>query len=152
HAAFAGPPSGVAPPSTYGAIYSTQFSERYGFSLFVFDPKNQTDWGKPFTEGINFAPSFSIRAKTFGHNATHTFGFTITTQKGTNLRDIPQVILPQNQQHIGTRRGAHYLNYTYEQDFYQSPTNPAQYWGMFAKIAFADGNPNILQNTFTVGV
>src|SRR5262245_7716913 len=28
HAAFAGPPSGVAPPSTYGAIYSTRFRKR----------------------------------------------------------------------------------------------------------------------------
>lgn len=152
HIAFAGPPSGVAPVSTYGALFSTRFKNKYGFSLFVFDPKNQTDWGKPFTEGINFGPSLVIPATHFGQNATHTFGFTITTQKGTDLRDIPQVILPESEQRIGARRGAFNLNYTYEQNFYQNPQNAAQRWGMFARIAVADANPNILQNQFTFGV
>jgi porin len=147
HIAFAGPPSGVAPVATYGAIFSTQFTNGSTFSLLVFDPQDQTGWHKPFTEGVNFSPSVAFRGTTFGHHATHTFAATLSTQEGTDLADLPQVLLPPAQQQIGTRRGPFNINYTYEQYFFQDAKNPSAGWGMFAKAAIADGNPNTLQDT-----
>lgn len=152
HIAFAGPPSGVAPVSTYGALFSTRFKEKYGFSFYVFDPQDQTGWHEPFQKGVNFSPSFVIPGKTFGHNATHTIAATFSTMEGTDLDDVPQVILPPGLQRIGTRRGSFNINYTYEQYFFRNPKNPAEGWGMFAKFAIADGNPNILDNTLQVGI
>ena len=152
HIAFAGPPSGVAPVATYGAILSTRFTNGSTFSLLVFDPQDQTGWHKPFTEGINFSPSVAFRGTTFGHNATHTFAATLSTQEGTDLADLPQVLLPPAQQHIGTRRGPFNVNYTYEQYFVQDRKDPSAGWGMFAKAAIADGNPNTLQDTLEIGI
>jgi hypothetical protein len=88
HIAFAGPPSGVAPVATYGAIFSTRFTNGSALSILVFDPQDQTGWHKPFTEGVNFSPSVAVPSKTFGHNATHTFAATFSTQEGTDLADL----------------------------------------------------------------
>jgi porin len=151
HIAFAGPPSGVAPVTTYGAIFSKRFDD-YALTFLVFDPQDQTGWHAPFAEGINFSPSFVIPRKTFGHNETHTFAGTFSTQAGTDLADLPQVILPPEERQIGVKRGPFNLNYTYERYFFQNPRNPADGWGMFAKFAIADGNPNTLQNTLEIGI
>ncbi len=48
HIAFAAPPSGVTPVSTYGIISSTKF-KKMGLTVFVFDPHDQTtSTSRPF--------------------------------------------------------------------------------------------------------
>lgn len=152
HIAFAGPVSGVTPVSTYGLILKTTIKKKYGVSVFVYDPTDQTGWHKPFTNGVNVNFSTVIPSKTFGHNATHSFGVVLSTSTGTNLSDIPQVLLPPGLQQIGTKKGPWNLDYAYEQYFYQNPKNPAEGWGMFLRLKLADGNPNIIQNTITIGL
>jgi porin len=149
---FVAPPSGVTPVSTYGVLFKGVVKKKYGLSLFIFDPADQTAWNKPFPNGVNFNVGAVIPGKINGQNSTHSFSATVSTSKGTNLSNLPQLILPPGQRQIGTKRGAFNIGYQFEQYFKQNPTNPGQGWGMFAKFAIADGNPNAIQNSIHVGI
>lgn len=152
HIAFAAPPSGVTPVSTYGVIAKTQI-KKAGFTFFVFDPKNQTASNtQPFKEGVNFNVTAALPTRSFGHNATHSFSGTFSTQSKTDLDDLPQLLLPPENRQIGTRRGPFCIYYQYEQYLHQDIKNPAEGWGLFARVGIADGNPNTLQNLFLAGL
>lgn len=152
HIAFAAPPSGVTPVSTYGVLYRTQV-KKAGLTVFVFDPQDQTASNtQPFKEGVNFNLSASIPAKSFGQNATHTLSGTFSTTRGTNLADLPQLLLPPEDRQIGTNRGPFNIYYQYEQYLHQNLASPREGWGLFARIGIADGNPNPIQNLVLVGI
>lgn len=149
---FVAPPNGITPVSTYGALFTGLVKKKYGLSFFVFDPTNQTSWDKPFGKGVNFSFGLTIPGSINGQRSTHAFTATFGTAKGTDLRDLPQILLPPTLQNIGTKRGLYNLGYSFEQYFKQNPQNPRQGWGMFARFAIADGNPNNIQNSVTVGI
>ncbi|MCI0388397.1 MAG: carbohydrate porin [Acidobacteria bacterium] len=151
HIVLVAPPSGVTPVSTYGAMARTSY-KKVGLSLFVYDPTDQTSWKSPFQNGVNFSLGALIPQKVAGRSATHSFSGTFSTSRGTNLADIPQLLLPPAFRKIGTKQGPFNISYQYEQYFYQNPNNPREGWGFFGKVAIADGNPNIIQSSFLAGI
>ncbi len=152
HIAFVSQPTGVTPPTTWGFRYIRQIKKKYVFTFFVHDPQIQYPWRTPFEKGVSFLGTFNAPSRFFGKSGTHSFAASISTKKGTNLRDIWQVIVPDPDVVVGLKRGAFSLSYQYDQFFFEKKGDPSQGWGMFAKFQLNDGNPNIIDGAVLFGI
>jgi porin len=152
HIVFVALPTGVTPPSTWGFRYIRRIQKKYTFTFFVHDPQIQYPWRTPFEKGVAFMGTFNAPSRFLGKTGSHSFAGSISTKKGTNLRDLWQVILPPEDRIIGTKRGAFSLSYQYDQFFFEKKDDPSQGWGMFAKAQLNDGNPNTIDGGVLFGL
>jgi porin len=143
---FAAPPTGRVPPAILGGIFSIA-TKPVTWSFWVFDPANQWNkWGQDshFQNGVSFSAWATIPATIRGLKSVHTLGGTVSTQKGINLADIPQITLPVSPGEISRKQGTYIFAYTLEQYLKQNPKDPRQGWGLFCKAQLGDKNPGVL--------
>jgi porin len=76
-----------------------------------------------------------------------------STKKGTNLSDVPELLLPPEAAGaVGTKQGSYFLGYAFQQYLVQSPTQPQDGWGVFGQVGFSDGNPNPAEWSALAGI
>lgn len=147
---FVAPPSGVLPPTIFGAITNIRI-DPVTLTFMVYDPNDQTNnyWpnnlfadGVTFSAGATYATTISNRPTTF--NLTGTY----STQEGADLNDIllpPDVV-------GGTRPGSYAIVFQGTHLLHQLPDNPREGWGVYFRGLIADGNPNPIQGSVVAGI
>lgn len=147
---FVAPPSGVLPPTIFGAITNISL-DPVTLTFMVYDPNDQTNNYWPnnlFADGVNFSAGATY-ATTISDRPT-TFALTgiYSTKEGADLNDI---LLPPDVT-SGTRQGSYSIQFQFTHLLHQLPDNPREGWGVYVKGAIADGNPNPIQSSIVGGV
>lgn len=152
--AIAAPPSGLVPPSLLGAMLSVPTgSGIYGF--WVFDPANQTNkttFERPFSTGVAFLASATFPVTIGGRTGFQNFKASVNTKTGTDLRDIPGLLLPPGIMVPGERKGAWNITYSFQQFLWENPEAKGKGWGLFGQIGVSDGNPTPLDWSGQIGL
>ncbi len=94
---FAAPPSGTVPPYLFGALLTIRTqSVKYGF--WIYDPTSKigkSGLKEPFPEGVTFRGSVDFTVTIAGRNGHQGFVALYSTQPGTDLEGVGDLILPQ---------------------------------------------------------
>jgi porin len=152
--ALAAPPSGLVPPSLLGAMLSVPTKSGI-FGLWVYDPANQTNktgFESPFSTGVTFLASATFPVKVGGKTGYQNFKIATNTKTGTDLRDIPELLLPPVTTLIGQRKGAWNVNYSFQQYIWENPNAKGKGWGVFGQLGVSDGNPTPLDWSGLIGI
>lgn len=147
--AFVAPPSGVVPPTIMGGIFNYRFKP-YSITLMVFDPNDQTNnysVNNVFEDGENVSLGGTWTGDMAGRSSSMNITGTYSTKRGTDLSDF----LITTDQTIGTRKGSYNVAYSVSHLLYELPDAPGKGFGVYAKAAIADGNPNPIQSSFIGG-
>jgi porin len=147
--AFVAPPSGVVPPTLMGGIFSYRFKP-YSITLMVFDPNDQTNnysVNNLFEDGENISLGGTWTGHMAGRSSSMNVTGTYSTQRGTDLSDF---LLPIDQT-IGTKKGSYNVSYSVSHLLYELSDAPGKGFGVYAKAAIGDGNPNPIQSSFIGG-
>jgi porin len=142
---LAGPITGLVPPYLTGAAVNIT-TQPAQISPMLYDPRHaqQTtgleDWGE---DGVTGRLSVTFRLRIAGRAGYHTLMAVGSNRKGTDLADIPYLLLPPEVgEEIGIKKGTYYLGYSVQQYLWQDPNTPGAGWGIFGQAGMADGNPN----------
>jgi len=147
---FVAPPSGVLPPTIFGAITNIRL-DPVTLTFMVYDPNDQTNnyWpddlfadGVTFSAGATYATRISDRPTVFSLTGTY------STQEGPDLNDI---LLPPDVEG-GTRQGTYAITFQFMHLLRQLPDNSREGWGIYFRGSIADGNPNVLQGSVVAGI
>lgn len=152
--AFSAPPSGLVPPSLLGAMLSVPTKSGI-FGFWVYDPANQsnkTGFEHPFSKGVSFLGSATFPVKIGGKTGYQNFKIAVNTKTGTDLRDIPELLLPPGTTVIGQRKGGWNMNYSFQQFIWENPNAKSKGWGIFGQIGLSDGNPTPLDWMGIIGI
>lgn len=153
--ALAAPISGVTPPYIVGGSLSIA-TKPLSFSIFVYDPRNAQDWDvvtNPFSEGVTLSVSSTLSTSFFGLPGFYSMRGVLSTDEGTDLRDIPQLILPSGSPtSVGTANNRWYVSVSAQQYLWQNPDDPSKGWGVFGQIGLSDENPTVVGTSFFVGL
>ena len=148
--AFVAPPSGVVPPTIMGAVISHQ-SQPVAYTFMLFDPDDRTDDYLPndlFDTGVNL----SVAATWSGRWAERPSSIGITgTYSSADGIDFENIGLPPGLQG-GPKNSSYNLAVALSHLIVPSTGNPSKGMGIYAKVAIADGNPNIIQRSFVGGI
>lgn len=152
---LAAPASGVIPAYILGGALNIQ-TESATFNLLVFDPRNAQDsrvLGNLFDTGVNLSPAVSIPVEIAGRDGLQHLRWVYSTQKGIDLRDIPELDLPPELRGVVREQKRHwYVAYSFQQFLWQDPVDPDRGWGIFGEYAISDGNPNPLAGHYFFGL
>lgn len=147
---FVAPPSGVLPPTIFGAITNISLNP-VTLTFMVYDPNDQTNnyWpedlfadGVVFSTGATYVTAIDDRPTTFSLTGTY------STKEGPDLNDL---LLPPDVE-SGTRQGSYAVTFQFSHLLEQLPDNPREGWGIFFRGTIADGNPNPIQGSFITGI
>jgi porin len=147
---FVAPPSGVLPPTIFGAITNIRL-DPVTLTVMVYDPNDQTNnyWpnnlfadGITFSAGATYATAISDRPTTFSLTGTY------STKEGADLNDL---LLPPDVEG-GTQQGSYAVTFQFSHLLYQLPDNPREGWGLYFRGTIADGNPNPIQGGGVAGI
>lgn len=152
---FAAPPSGTVPPYLFGALLTLRTKTvKYGF--WIYDPTSmigKSGLEEPFSDGVTFRGSVDFPVTIGGLRGHQGFVALYSTQPGTDLKDLGDLILPPEPPGVaGIKNFRYYFNYTLDQYLYQSKQNPNEGVGFFGQLGISDGNPNKLYWSTFVGV
>lgn len=153
HISLSAPPSGLVSPSLLGAMVSVPTKSGI-FGFWVFDPANQTNktgFENPFSTGVTFLASATFPVKIGGKSGYQNLKFAVSTKTGTNLQDLPELLLPPGTTLIGKRKGAWNINYSFQQYLWENPNAKGKGWGVFGQIGLSDGNPTPLDWSGLIG-
>ncbi len=152
---FAAPPSGTVPPYLFGAILVLK-TRTANFGLWLYDPVsvvNKSGLKQPFAEGITIRGNMDIPVTIAGLEGHQGFVALYSTQKGTDLEGLGDLILPPLPPETpGVKNFRYYFSYAFDQYLYQSPTNPQEGVGLFGQFGVSDGNPNPLRWSALAGI
>lgn len=153
--AFAAPPSGIVPPYILGAIINVR-TEPATFTFMVFDPVsavNQSGLDEPFSQGVTFRASIDVPVMIAGRVGHQGFSAAYSTQDGTDLADLGDLIIPPlNPLPPDTKDHRYHVSYSFDQYLYQPDAKSKEGVGLFGQIAVSDGNPNLLDWNAIVGL
>lgn len=142
HMEYAAPVSGLTPIVLTGAVVI--FPSKSGSTtLMVYDPNDSTNNGgfhRYLADGVNVALSYGTPTGWTKFPGSQSFGVKFSTRAGTDLSEIGLTGTTPRE-----RRGSWHASYQVEQ--YLNPR-----WGFFVMLGLADGNPNLHQNSFQLGV
>lgn len=147
--AFVAPPSGVVPPTIFGTIINYTIKP-VTITAMVFDPDDQTNvyWvDNLFTNGVNLSLGATWSGKIAGRKTTIGATGIYSTKEGA---DLSQFLLPADLK-TGTKKGSFNVALSFSHLLYELPDNPGKGFGVYAKAAIADGNPNPIQSSFAGG-
>jgi len=153
--ALAAPISGVTPPYLLGGLLTVK-TDPVILGLLVYDPRNAQDREvieHPFAKGATTSLSLTFPVQIAGLTGYYGVRGVYSTKEGTNLADVPALLLPPAaQKFIGTKQGFWFVSASFQQYLVQSATNPAEGWGLFGQIAMSDGNPNPIGKSLFFGL
>jgi len=150
HVAFVAPPSGVLPPTIFGAIASLK-TDSVNWGFMVYDPNDRTTEYFPddlFSDGVNVSLSGASSGTLLGRKTTVTIGGTYSTKEGADLSDS---LLPPGFE-AGTKDGAYSLSFQFSHNLFESSDSPGNGWGLYLKASVADGNPNPIDASVIGGI
>lgn len=153
--AFAAPPSGLVPPYIFGGLMNIR-ADWARFTLAAYDPEwvtNRTGLEHPFREGVTFLGGIDTPVEIAGRTGTQGLKAAASTSDGTDLRDLPQLILPpEAREMLRTKEEPYFVSYVFDQYIVQNPENPRQGWGIFGQIGFTDSNPTPIDWFALIGI
>ena len=153
--AFAAPPTGVLPPTILGATLNVR-TDLARFGLWIYDPNsavNRTGFEAPFADGITFRGTVDVPVTIGGLGGRQGIVGVFSTMNGTNLRDVGDPPLPEpGPETAGMKNLRWFFGYVFDQQFYQSRSNPEEGVGVFGQFGISDGNPNKLYWSALLGV
>jgi porin len=124
--------------------------------LWVYDPNsvvNRTGFEEPFADGITFRGTVDVPVTLGGLGGRQGLVAAFSTMNGTNLRDVGDPPLPgPGPDTAGIKNFRYFFAYTFDQQLYQSKSNPREGVGVFGQFGISDGNPNKLYWSTLVGV
>jgi porin len=146
--ALVAPPSGVLPPVIMGAIFNYQIAP-LTLTFMVYDPNDRTSDstddlfsdGTTVSLGATWAGEISGRASSI--NVTGIYSDEETD-------DITETLLPPEQR-SKTKDESYNLSLKVSHLLLESSTVPGKGLGIYAKLALADGNPNIIDSSLKGG-
>ncbi len=152
HLQFAAPLSGLIPPQINGALISVA-TQPVSYSLMVFDPADASN--KPlfedlFDKGVTVSGSATYATQIGGLSGFYTATGMYSTKRGVDLSNlvVPSDVGPE----IGRKRGSWLVGAAFQQYLYQDPADPMRGWGIFGEVNVADGNPNPLEWSASLGL
>jgi len=151
---FVAPPSGTVPPYLFGALLSVR-TKPATFGLWVYDPDdmvNKACLDKSFAHGVTIRGTVDFPVTIAGRSGHQGFVALYSTQPGTDLSSLREMLVPPWPTSIGLKNERHYFAYTFDQYLYQSKENPREGFGLFGQFGISEGNPNRLYWSGHVGV
>jgi porin len=148
--AFVAPPSGVVPPVIIGGVLSHSFAP-YALTAMVFDPNDQTNnysLNRLFDDGVNLSLGLSWSGALAGRKSGAGITATYSTAEGT---DFEQIGFPPGSQ-TTSKQGSYNVAVEVSHLLLPSAVSPDKGFGVYAKAAVADGNPNPIKRSFVGGV
>ena len=149
---FAAPPSGLVPTVMFGAIGSLRL-DPVTLSLWIYDPENRTQdyWPNDlFSEGVTFYPSITYNTQIAGRPTTFSLNGIYTTKSGIDFSSVSDAYREEIEP--STKQGSYSIGFQFSHLFHQLESNPRQGWGVFARGAISDGNPNYVKNSIIAGI
>ncbi len=147
---FVAPPSWVVPPVLIGGVM-VHSMEPYTLTLKVFDPNDQTknySFNHLFADGVNASVGLFRNGELAGRKSG--MGITATYSSSAKI-DFSQISLPLNTSTI-TKKGSYNIALDASHLLIPSALNVNQGLGVYAKVAIADGNPNLIRSSVVSGV
>jgi len=143
--AFVAPPSGVLPPTIFGAILKHKFSNS-DLTFMIYDPNDRTLEYLPndlFADGFNI----SLALKSTFDKTTVSINGIYSTKEGTDLSTIMRE--DDNSLKTITKSGSYNLSLQVSHLLYN---DTMKNFGIYGKINLSDGNPNIIRGSFIGGI
>jgi porin len=153
--AFAAPPTGLVPPSIFGALINVPVGN-LKFTLGVYDPQSatgETGLDDPFKEGVTGMLGVGITTSVGGLPSYHSVSIKANNKEGLDLEDLRGLELPPVSEIIlGNKKGAWNIAYSFQQYLWSEPSNPNKGWGLFVQLGLSDGNPTPIDWSGYVGI
>ena len=147
--AFVAPPSGVVPPTIMGGILSHR-ADLLTFTFMAFDPDDRTNDYWPddlFSSGVNLSLAATWSGEIANRSSSIGVTGTYSTKEGADLGDF---LLPPDLKG-GAKKGSYNLALSASHLLYELSSSPGKGFGVYAKAAVADGNPNPIRASFVGG-
>jgi len=145
---FAAPPSGLVPVVFMGAVAAIK-TEPVSWSLWVFDPDDRTnDYfpGDLFANGVNVSLTGAHAATLAGRKTTYSLTGTYSTAEGTDYSSL------QPGMETSKKKGSYNIALQFTHNLQESTDRPDASWGLYIKVAIADGNPNYVKSSLIAGI
>ncbi|OIQ26416.1 carbohydrate porin [uncultured Vibrio sp.] len=141
--AFSAPPSGVTPPA-FAGIVANHVIGSTRFTGMVYDPRDRytsnLDMSGLFEDGVNTAIAATHALKVFDRSSTFGVSATYSTEEGLDFSDPLSSTLAKGKYNVRVQAS---------HNVFESGSDSI---GMYMRAAWADGNPNIIQGTFSTGL
>lgn len=149
---FVAPPTGLVPTVFMGAIGSYRWDSA-SLSLWVYDPEDRTNDYAPsdlFKNGVTFSLTPSWNATLAGRPTTFSLTGIYTTKSGVDFSSVSDNyragLTPS------TKQGSYSVGFQVSHLLHVDPANPRRGWGVHAKGAVSDGNPNYVYRSIIAGI
>jgi porin len=143
---FVAPPSSVVPPYLFGAILGVK-TEAANYTLMVYDPNDATNLNPledPFSDGVTVRGTVEFPVTLGGLPGHQSFTALYSTNPGTDFEQRGTFIPPFPPGTPDLKNRRYYFNYAFDQQIYQSASNPEKVMGVFGQVSVSDGNPTTI--------
>jgi porin len=155
HIAFAAPPTGLVPPYIFGSLFTIK-AKSLNYTFGIYDPLsvvNKSGLKDPFGTGVTFFSSFERPVKIGGKSGAHAIKAVYSTQNGTSLSSLADLIIPPPVANsIIIKKNRYYVGYSFNQYLFQPDVAVDKGWGIFGTIGFSDGDPTPLDWSVLLGI
>jgi porin len=143
---FVAPPSSVVPPYLFGAILGVR-TEAANYTLMIYDPNDATNKNPledPFSDGVTIRGTVEFPVTLGGLPGHQSFTALYSTWPGTDFETVGDFIPPFPPGTPGVKDERYYFNYAFDQQIFQSASNPEGVMGVFGQVSLSDGNPTTI--------
>jgi porin len=148
--AFVAPPSGVVPPTIMGGVFVHK-GNPITLTMMIFDPEDRTrDYfpGDLFKTGVNISVGATWAGTIAGRASSVGVTSTISTKRGANLEDVlvPPGLVTDD------IKGSYNIALQFTHRLAESTQVKGKGLDFVVKAATADGNPNLIRRSITIGL
>ena len=150
HLQLSAPMNGMIPAQINGAVIAVA-TQPVSYTVMIFDPVDATNkslFKDLFDKGASIAATATYATRLGGHDGYYSLTGIYSTRDGA---DFSQLIVPAGTR-IGQRDGGWLVGFSFQQYLHQDPVDPTRGWGVFGELNIADGNPNPLDWSASLGV
>lgn len=150
HIAFVAPPNGIVPATIMGAVF-VHGAKPVSWTFMVMDPHDRAEdyWVEGlFEDGVNVSIGPTWSGTWAGRRATVGLTLAYSTARGRNLEEV---LLPPGLQ-TGDKKGSYNIALATTYRLKNSKAQEGKGLDLYAQAATADGNPNPIQGSVTVGM
>ena len=145
---FVAPPSGLIPPVFMGVVANIG-TERSSWTVMVYDPNDRTsDYfpGDLFSDGVNIMVTAAFRGAIAGRKTSYSVTAGYSTADSVDYSTMPPGMQTSN------KSGAYNVAFQFTHNFQEITQQTDASWGLYFKVATADGNPNYVQASILGGI